>query len=273
MSVGSIHTNTSALVALSGLNKINTELDKVTKKVNTGYKVADASDDGAAFAVAQGLRGDLKAIDAVTTQLSNAKGLIAVASSAGVQISDTLGDMQKVLVNLASDGLTTDARTQYQSQYDALKAQVDGYISNASFSGQNILNTTTAVKVISNVAGDQLTVTSFNLSTDVATKLGSAPTTQAAAVALLSGNFATAKTNIGTSLSSFGAANTRIDNQISYLSAVSDATTGGLGNIVDADLAKESAKLQALQTQQQLASQTLQIANQSSSFLLSLFRN
>ncbi|KAK0350754.1 hypothetical protein LTR94_027714, partial [Friedmanniomyces endolithicus] len=52
-----------------------------------------------------------------------------------------------------------------------------------------------------------------------------------------------------------------------------DALEAGVGNLVDADLAKESAKLTALQTKQQLGVQALSIANSSSQTLLSLFRN
>ena len=268
----SIHTNSSALIALQGLNKINDSLNTVTKRVNTGYKVNDAIDDGAAFAVAQGLRADIKAIDAVTGQLSNAKGLIAVANEAGTKTSDALGRMKGVLAVLSDDNLSSDARTQYNAQYDAIKAEIDGYISNATFNGQNLLNTTTAVKVVSNVSGGQLTVTAFDLATSIATNISSAPANAAAATAALTGGFATAFTAVGTALSSYGTANAQLINQVSYLKAVSDATEQGLGAIVDADLAKESAKLQALQISQQLATQTLGIANQQPSILLGLFR-
>ena len=270
--VNSIHTNSSALIALQGLNKINASLAAVTKRVNTGYKVNDAIDDGAAFAVAQGLRADIKGIDAVAGQLQNAQGLIAVANEAGTKTSDALGRMKGVLAVLSDDNLSSDARTQYNAQYDAIKAEIDGYISNATFNGQNLLNTTTAVKVVSNVSGGQLTITAFDLAGSISTNISSAPANAAAATAALTGGFSTALTAVGTALSSFGTANTQLTNQVSYLKAVSDATEQGLGAIVDADLAKESARLQSLQISQQLATQTLGIANQQPSILLGLFR-
>jgi flagellin len=275
----SINTNNAALVALQGLNSITTQLNAVTKQVNTGYKVNDALDDGAAFAVAQGLRGDISTIGAVTTQLQNSQGLIQVANTAGTQISNSLNDLKGVIATLANTGLTSTQRTQYQSQYTAIKSQIDGYISNASFNGQNLLNTSKAVTVISTASGGTLTITAFDLTgssqsgASVSGLLGtSAPATAAAAQALLTGSFVTAQTNIGTALSSYGAANTAINNQVTYLQAVSDATTSGLGAIVDADLSKESAKLQSLQISQQLATQTLSIANQQPSILLNLFK-
>jgi flagellin len=259
----SINTNNAALVALQGLNSITTQLNAVTKQVNTGYKVNDALDDGAAFAVAQGLRGDISTIGAVTTQLQNSQGLIQVANTAGTQISNSLNDLKGVIATLANTGLTSTQRTQYQSQYTAIKSQIDGYISNASFNGQNLLNTSKAVTVISTASGGTLTITAFDLTgssqsgASVSGLLGtSAPATAAAAQALLTGSFVTAQTNIGTALSSYGAANTAINNQVTYLQAVS----------------KESAKLQSLQISQQLATQTLSIANQQPSILLNLFK-
>jgi flagellin len=272
----SINTNNAALIALQGLNAITTQLNAVTKQVNTGYKVNDALDDGAAFAVAQGLRGDIKTIDAVTTQLQNSQGLVQIANTAGTQISNALNDLKGVISTLASASLNTQQRNQYQSQYDSIKSQIDGFIANAKFNGQNLLNTSTSVSVISTVSGGTLTLTAFDLTAStgsgVAGFLGTAPTTAAAAIALLTGSFVTAQTNIGTALSSYGAANSAINSQVTYLQAVSDATTSGLGAIVDADLSKASAKLQSLQISQQLATQTLSIANQQPSILLNLFK-
>jgi len=270
--VSSVHTNTSALIALQGLNAIGKQLDNVTKQVNTGYKVNDALDDGAAFAVAQGLRGDLSAIDAVTGQLQSAQGLISVANTAGTQISGDFSTLKSVLVKLSDADLSASARSDYEAQYTSIVSEISGYISSATFNGQNLLNGTTAVNIISSTTGSTIAITAFDLNADVVTNLSSAPTDAASAITLLTGGFSTAQTNIANSLASFGTGNTRVANQITYLGAVSDATTTGLGSIVDADLAKQSAKLQSLQTQQQLATQTLSIANQQSSILLNLFK-
>jgi len=270
--VSSIHTNNSALIALQGLNAIGKQLDNVTKQVNTGYKVNDALDDGAAFAVAQGLRSDLSAIDAVTGQLQSAQGLIQVANTAGTNISNDFSTLKAVLVKLSDADLSSSARSDYESQYTSIVAEISGYVASATFNGQNLLSGTTAVNIISSTTGNTITITSFDLNSQVVSSLGSAPTDAASAIALLTGGFSTAQTNIANSLASFGTGNTRVSNQITYLGAVSDATTTGLGSIVDADLAKQSAKLQSLQTQQQLATQTLSIANQQSSILLNLFK-
>jgi len=80
------------------------------------------------------------------------------------------------------------------------------------------------------------------------------------------------ETAVSSALNRFGASMQYIENQISYNSKKNDALNDGLGALVDADLAKESANLQALQTRQQLGIQTLALANQGPQVLLSLFR-
>ena len=271
----SVNTNQSALVALQSLNNTIGQLNKVQKRVTTGYKVADSVDDGAAFAVAQSLRSDKGAIDAVNSQLNIAKGATAVFSNAATNISDALGRARETLTKLADQNLNTDMRTKYNNDFTALKAEVQNYISNAKFNGMNLLSGgKTNISVIANIDGTQYTVGGANgvsLSSAVVsafTSVGSA----ASAVVLLTGAFATAEKNTGDVLNTLGADSRRLDAQIKFNASMQDALTTSLGAIVDADLAKESANLQALQIKQQLGAQTLGIANQAPQILQSLFR-
>jgi flagellin len=70
----------------------------------------------------------------------------------------------------------------------------------------------------------------------------------------------------------FGSSQTRIDIQSTFVGALSDALKSGIGTMVDANMEETSARLQALQVQQQLATQSLSIANQAPQSVLSLFR-
>ncbi len=270
----SINTNIGAIVGLQSLSRTNTDLASVQKRVSTGYRVADNTDDGAGFAVAQGLRADVKAYGAVGEQLAKGKGLINVASAAGTQVSDTLASIKSVLVKLADDGLSTDERTSYTADYDALKGEINSFISQASFNGVNLLTSGSDTNIVSGIDGaSSISVTGYDLSTDVYSAL-TAVTTAASAQSLLAsgGGFADAQSALGTALAGLGANSRSIDNQISFIGKISDATTVNLGAVVDADLAKESAALQSLQIKQQLGTSTLSIANQSPSFLVNLFR-
>jgi flagellin len=272
--VNSVNSNPGALVALRSLNGTVTELNKVQKRVTTGYKIADAVDDGAAFSVAQSLRSERGAIDAVNSQLNVAKGAVTVFSSAATNISDALARTRETLTKLADANLNTDMRTKYNNDFTALKAEVQNYIKNAKFNGINLLNGSQSnISVIASQDGAQYTVggTGVSLTAAIATAFVT-PTTASDAVKLLTGAFASAEKLTGDVLNTLGSDSRRLDAQIKYNTSMQDALTSSLGAIVDADLAKDSAGLQALQIKQQLGGQTLGIANQAPQILASLFR-
>ncbi len=274
MALNSVNTNTAAIVALQSLNRTNAELLGVQKRVSTGFRISDAKEDGAAFSIAQGLRGDLKGYEAIKEQLSKAKGTMAVANDVARSISDTLASVRAVIVKLADDNTTGTQRTQYEGDYAALKTEISNFIANASFNGANLLNTTTDLAVISTLTGTSMTLNAFALGTDVSNNLTAATSaTLARALLTATGGLSVATSNIGTAMSSLGADTRALDNQITFIGVLRDATEEGVGAIVDADLAKESARLQSLQVRQQLGTQTLNIANQSPNILLSLFGN
>jgi len=274
--VNSINTNVGAQVALRNLNSVNNDLAGVQNRVSTGLRVSSALDDGATFAIAQGLRGDVKSLDTVNQQLSAGKGLVGVANAAATSIRDTLNDVKSTLTQLADANVTGDARTQYSSQLTSQLGEISNFLSNASFNGTNLLQTaSTDVDIIANASGGTVTVAAQDLETDIAALVAAAPADAAAATNLLDGTttaFDDLVTTVDNALNSLSADNKRIENQINFNGAVRDATEAGLGSIVDADLARESAKLQALQTKQQLSVQALGIANQAPSTLLGLFR-
>ncbi len=274
--MNSINTNVGAMVALQNLNSVNSDLSKVQNRVSTGMKVSSAADDGGAFAVAQGLRGDIKGFEAVNQQLSVAKGSVGVASSAATSVRDTLNDVKATLTKLADDGLSAEQRAQYSADFTAQMGEVANFIANSNYNGASLLQAaSTDQDVISNVDGSTYTIAAQDLETSTAALTAAAPANAAAAQALLDGTNAalnTAVTATDNALNSLGADTKRLDNQIKFNTAVSDATEAGLGAIVDADLARESAKMQALQTKQQLSVQALGMANQGPSALLGLFR-
>ena len=272
--LNSVNSNPGSLVALRSLNGTIGELNKVQKRVTTGYRVADSVDDGAAFSVAQSLRSDKGAIDAVNSQLNVAKGAVNVFSSAATNISDALARSRETLTKLADQNLNTDMRSKYNNDFTALKAEVQNYIKNAKFNGINLLDGSQSnISVIASQDGAQYTVggTGLGLSTAVEAAFA-APTTATDAVTLLTGDFATAEKIAGDALNTLGTDSRRLDAQIKYNTSMQDAFTSSLGAIVDADLAKDSASLQALQIKQQLGGQTLGIANQAPQILASLFR-
>jgi flagellin len=272
----SVNTNYGALVALQSLNRTNDQLLGVQKRVTTGFRVNDAVDDGAAFAVAQGIRSNIGSLSAVNQQLNVAKGTVGTALEAGTQISNTLIKVREAATKLADANLSTDQRVQYNADLSRLVGEVRNFVSNATFNGSNLLQSTSnVIQVIANVTGTQFTLTTTDFSAAVFANLTvSFASAGLAATALAGGTGAIslAEANTGTFLNNVGGDSRRLNNQINFNAALLKASEEALGFIVDADLAKESSKLQALQVRQQLGTQTLGIANQSPQVLLGLFR-
>ena len=277
MSLNSVNTNRQAVFALQSLNQTNSELNGVQKRVSTGFRVADARDDGGAFAVAQAVRSDVAGITAVNEQLGGVKGVLQTTFAALSVVSDTMRQARATLTRLADGAISTDQRQQYEEQYKQLSTQITQFISDAKYNGRTLLSTDTAaasgggnVVGIRNEEGGTFTIGALN-GTDLQLA-ATAPTSATSAVTYLNGSFSTIESTIATALNKFGASMQYVENQISYNSKKADALNDGLGALVDADLAKESANLQALNTRQQLGVQSLSLANQGSQTLLSLFR-
>jgi flagellin len=275
MSFNSVNTNRQAVFALQSLNQTNSELSGVQKRVSTGYRVADAKDDGGAFAVAQAVRSDVAGVTAVGEQLGGVKGVLQTTFAALSVVSDTMKQVRATLTRLADGAINGDQREQYEKQYELLKDQISDFIDDATYNGRTLLATTgTAggdITGIRNEGGGTFTIAAVDGET---LKLTSAPVdaTEAQAMIEAGGEFDDIDSLISTALNQFGANMQYVENQITYNSKKVDAMNDGLGALVDADLAKESSKLQALQTRQQLGIQTLGIANQGPQVLLSLFR-
>jgi flagellin len=272
----SVNTNYGALVALQSLNRTNDQLLGVQKRVTTGFRVNDAVDDGAAFAVAQGIRSNIGSLSAVNQQLNVAKGTVGTALEAGTQISNTLIKVREAATKLADANLSTDQRVQYNADLSRLVGEVTNFISNATFNGSNLLQSTSnVIQVIANVTGTQFALTTTDFSAAVFANLTvsyASASLAATDLAAGTGKISIAEANTGTFLNNVGGDSRRLNNQINFNAALMKASEEALGFIVDADLAKESSKLQALQVRQQLGTQTLGIANQSPQVLLGLFR-
>jgi flagellin len=240
-------------------------------------RVADAKDDGGAFAVAQAVRADVAGLTAANEQLGGTKGVLETTFAALGKVSETMVQIRGALTRLADGTLNDSQRAQYEAQYTQLKTQVENFISDATYNGRTLLSTDAAagggdIATTRNEAGETFTVTGIDGAGTLV--VAAAPTSAADAQTALQagGDFDTVESAIADALNQFGSDSNYIDAQVKYNKDKMDAMEGGLGALIDADLAKESAKLQALQVRQQLGTQALSISNQSPQMLLSLFR-
>jgi len=276
MALNSVNTNTGALVALQNLNATNAELNTVQTRINTGKKVASSKDNGAVWAIAQTQRGTSNALNAVKDSLQRGQSTIDVAIAAGETVSDLLVQMKEKALAASDTTLDTASRSALSEDFKALRDQIAKSVTNADFNGSNMIKASGAtVTALANADGtSKITVAAQSLAlggsnvTVAATASLSTATIAAALVTTVS----TSITNVGAALAKLGTGSKSLEAHLTFVGKLQDSLDAGVGNLVDADLAKESAKLQALQTKQQLGIQALSIANSSSSALLGLFR-
>jgi flagellin len=269
----SIITNPGAFTALRTLNGINRNLDTVQNRVSTGLKVTGALDNASSFAIAQGIRGELKAIDAVLQGLNNSKGVGNVAIAGATGVSDLLTDIRAKLTELSNEGITTAQRNILQDDFNALVSQAANFVANATFNGIALLTGTTNINTLSNLSGGSLSLTAqTNVGVQVRSIAAATLATATNAQSVIANEFGNLESVVNSALGTLGAEVRALDLQTQFLEKIRDATDEGLGNIVDADFARESARLTSLQVQQQLSVQTLGIANQRPQSLLGLFR-
>jgi flagellin len=284
MSLNSVITNVNAQVALQSLNITTSQLAATQKQISTGYRVADATDDGAAYAIAQRVRSDVAGLTSANQQLGNAQGLLDTTLSSLNDVSNTLTTINSTLVKLADENVSGAQRTEYASTLGSLVTDVRNYFADATYNGKSLVSdltnsagttgTASSFTTIRNETGGTFGVTSFSASSFAASLATLNVSTQTVAQAAITatGVFQNLVSKLGAKLNYYGSASNYIDSQTSYNSDKIDALNSGLGSLIDANLAQESAQLTALQIRQQLGTQALSIANQSPQSLLSLFK-
>jgi flagellin len=272
----SVHTNKSALVALQNLNKTNDELEGVQNRINTGLAIANAKDNASVWAIAQGQRSDIGALSAVKMSLDRAQSISEVSMAAGENVSDLLVQLKEKVVSAQDGSLDAQSRAALDADFKAILRQISQVIQNASFDGADILDgTTTSLRFLANAdANSYITLTGQDMSLGGAIitipSTSSITTVTLAAQALTDLN--TSISNVNQALGNLGAQAKQIEGHNKFVGKLTDVLQAGIGNLVDADVAKESARLQALQVQQQLGTQALSIANQAPQIILSLFK-
>jgi flagellin len=276
MALNSVNTNMGAMVALQNLNATNRSLETTQSRINTGMKVASAKDNGAIWAIAQGQRATSQSLNAVKDSLQRGISVVDVAIAGGETVSDLLSQMKEKALAASDSSLDTASRTALNEDFKSLRDQITKAVTNASFNGTNMIGASgSTIAALANadgsskltVAAQSLALGGANVTVAAATSFSTA-TTAAAALALVTASI----TNVGAALAKLGTGAKALETHLSFVGKLQDSLDAGVGNLVDADLAKESARLQALQTKQQLGVQALSIANSSASSLLGLFR-
>jgi len=279
----SVNTNVGAMVALQNLAATQSQLMTTQNRVNTGLKVASAKDNAAIWAIAQNQRATSNSLNSVISSLQRGQSTVDVALSAGNSVSDLLLQMKEKALAASDSTLDTNSRNALNSEFISLRDQINKTVTNAVFNGGNMLlgastgGTATTVKALANAdATSVITVQAQDLSLGGAALGAGVGTTATIGTVTQATNMIaslnTAIAGVSSALGKLGTGSKALSSHLTFINNLQNTVDAGIGNLVDADLAKESANLQALQTKQQLGIQALSIANQSSSILLGLFR-
>ncbi|MGR3322013.1 MAG: flagellin N-terminal helical domain-containing protein [Pseudooceanicola sp.] len=278
--MSSIHTNISAMSALATLRGINNDLASTQDRISTGLKIQSGKDNAAYFAISETMNGDSRIYKAIDESLTLSQNSVSAARLG----AETVVDLAKEFVERVAfaQGGTAETRGDVQAELDELAQRIQTTIDQSTFNGEDLVNgtaTQTVVTGISRTAAGSITTTTVTFQQQdlgaIQSALAAIDLTASSTTALMEADLQTAEQWLSTAVASstsLGIAEKSIEMQKEFLSQLTDRLDAGVGSMVDADMEQEAARLQALQVQQQLATQSLSIANQSPQNILSLFR-
>ena len=277
----SILTNNSAMVALQTLNMVNKNLTETQGRVSSGLAISSGKDNAAYFAISETMRGDSGMFDAINEGLTSTRNSVATARLGAETVADLAQQFTERVAFAQGSGVNL---ADVQSELDSIADQISTAISQSTFNGDDLVSGAAATQaVVSGIsrtggtfAATTMTFDSVNLSA-IQTALDAVDVVTAGATsqAALQATLTTAEAQLGLAIdaaTSLGVAEKSIEAQQSFLGSLTDTLDQGVSSMVDAEMEEEAARLQALQTQQQLATQALAMANSSPQSVLSLFR-
>lgn len=291
--MSSILTNNSAMVALQTLKSVNSNLAKTTDMISTSKEIGKAKDNSAIWAISKVMESDVSGFKAVSKSLALGESTVAVASAGAEQIVNLLNSMKEKVVAATGENVDHDKLT---ADVDSLKEQIGSIIRGSQFNGTNLLDAAGSdINVLGSINRDSANdvfngmiavesqdfetallgggaAAAANATIEAANILADVVVTGAGAAAT---SLAALEAHIQTAVdgaAALGASSKRISDQNEYVSKLTDAMKSGIGALTDTDMEETSARLQALQVQQQLSTQSLSIANQAPQAILSLFR-
>lgn len=280
--MSSILTNNGAIVALQTLKNVNSNLNKAQSEISTGKTISNAKDNAALWAISKTMETDQAAAKTLQSSLNVANATVTTAMKGSDEVVKLLTDMKKLATSAGTDGFDF---TTVEKQITEKMANITSIVGGTQMNGVNLLTATgvnggstfTTLASLNRTAGtgattpEQIQITSLDYETSIS---GAAltPITDRASAQTAIGEIELLLDIAIAGSATLGAASARISDQADFVGSLADSLKVGIGSLVDADMEEASARLQALQTQQQLGIQALSIANQSPSAILSLFR-
>ena len=262
---------------MQDLSKTQAQVTQTQEEVSSGLAVSDAQSNPELWSISQNQQQQINGLDAVTQSLNRATSITDVATAAGQNVLNLLNQLKNDALSATEPSLDSASRQSYNSGFQTLLGQISETVNNASFDGANLLDGTSSgnLSVLASADGNAfltLSGTDLSLGGSVITLGSTASLGSVTAATTALSQINTSLANLTSTMANLGAQASQISAHTAFVSQLSDSLQSGVGDLVNANMGAESAKLQALQVQQQLSVQSLSVVNQSPAVILSLFR-
>ncbi len=272
-----INTNLVSLNAQRNLNTSQASLATSMQRLSTGLRVNSAKDDAAGLAIAERMNAQVRGMNVAIRNSNDAVSLAQTAEGAIGKVGDMLQRMRELAVQSANATNGTNDRVSLDQEFQALADEIDRTLASTKFNGLSILATNAGAQAfqVGANAGETITVTTTNLSTNASvvavTTATSAISTVASASAALT-NIDAALEKINSERAVYGATQSRFDAVISNLQIAAENQAAARSRIMDADFAAETANLSRAQILQQAGNAMVAQANQLPNQVLALLQ-
>ncbi|CAO5680407.1 MAG: Flagellin [Holosporales bacterium] len=247
-----INTNVSSLNAQNQLAKLTKAQNLTYKHLNEGKRISSASDDAASFGIANSMRVQVNSYNQAAQNGKDGIGMIQTADSATGQVYDMIARARVLAMQSANGPLQDSDRANIAVEFNLLANEVDRIQNNTEYNGQKIISSETAnsINFQVGITGDEssfitvefngLDMSAFSAAEgqDSALSISTQTDAQSALATLddLIQQLSTYRANLG-------ATSNRLDNAVDSVTALSTSLSSALSQIVDADIAKESADM------------------------------
>jgi flagellin len=274
--MASLLTNNSAMTALATLRATNQAQAINQSRISTGYKVMSAKDNAAFFSISKTMSSDSGMYKSINDGLTMTRNSVATARLGSEEVVALASEFTN-RVAFATAGSVD--RADVQRELDELVARVQTAIDQSAFNGNDLVSGPSSVQTVvtgvTRSSGSLATTTVTFNSVDLGAIQSILSNIDIATVGALSTQLVAAEGALALAIdasTTLGVAENTVESQKNFLDSLVDVLDSGVGALVDADMEEEAARSAALQVQQQMAIQSLAIANQQPQSLLSLFR-
>ena len=286
-----INTNTAATITSNAMATNSRSMSQAMERLSTGQRINSASDDAAGLAISSKMTSQIRGLDQAVRNGNDAIAMIQTADGAAIEVSNMLQRMRELAVQAASGTNTTDDVTSLNTEFAALRDQIDVVAENTEWNGTAILDgsvgsTVSSTNVVSFQIGANNAQTiaidfgDFNLAAG-ATAAGAGVSKGALAADLSALEVDTAAVittldaaiaGVNSQRASYGSMVNRLEYAVDNLANVSQNAAASRSQILDADYATESTELARTQIIQQAGTAMLAQANQQSQSVLALLK-